>query len=523
MSSDNLTKSIKQLQILDKLYGCDTFMLGKLHSYIQNNLPHIMKNIKSSNDERISRTNVLNVEFHTFIRKYLSENKYFYVSATEKFYTYDGVNYRNTNEDAILHNILTTITKERSLLTWKYKTKTTLMKIIKENSLYDSVPESITIQNVINSLYPSIFPSKYAAKYFLTVLGDNVFKKNNQHVHYVPLFSKAFIRELNNLSQDVIGHSNTNTLKMKYHEDHDYSNCRIINIHETVKYENIWKRIISENGIDLICVSLHYSHRFTNADTFILSQTENFENQIHYLKNNSKTDIIQSFTMEYFTGITDHTRDAQIIEWKDIFFLWKHFLNKHRLPNIMYQSEFSNLFSYELTDNYHTTRNNFTGLFSKFLPSAQSFVNFWNETMLENLDEQFLEIDEIRKIFKLWNTTNDQLGNQQIIDIISHFFPDVCTENDKHIHEFVCSLWDKGGQIELIIGLYKKYYLENSLDGDKTLHDAYVFYCNYINTTAHDSQYNSLIVDKSYFEMYLKKFISPYIDNNYISSIWFNE
>ena len=67
------------------------------------------------------------------------------------------------------------------------------MKTIKENSLLDSVPESITIQNVINALYPTLFSTKCAAKYFLTVLGDNMLRKNNNHIHYVPLYSKTFI------------------------------------------------------------------------------------------------------------------------------------------------------------------------------------------------------------------------------------------------------------------------------------------------------------------------------------------
>jgi len=83
--------------------------------------------------------------------------------------------------------------------------------------------------------------------------------------------------------------------------------------------------------------------------------------------------------------------------------------------------------------------------------------------MLENPYEHFLEIDEIRKIFKIWNKTNDNLSNQQILDIISYFFPDVCSEDDKHIHEFVCSLWNKGEQIEYILHEYKKYYIENYL------------------------------------------------------------
>ena len=68
MSSENLAKSIKQLQTLDKLYINDDYMYDKLHSYIQNNLPNIMKNIKNSNNERILRNNELNVEFNTFIR-----------------------------------------------------------------------------------------------------------------------------------------------------------------------------------------------------------------------------------------------------------------------------------------------------------------------------------------------------------------------------------------------------------------------------------------------------------------------
>lgn len=521
MSAKELSKSIKQLQSLNALYKNDEYMCEKLHLYVQNNLPNIMKNIKISNDQRVSRANVLNNEFHSFIRKYLNENKYFYVSATEKFYIYDGINYKITNEDAILHHILTTITKERSLLTWKYKTKVTLMKTIKENTLIDNVPESITIQNVINSLYPSLFPTSYAAKYFLITLGDNIFKKNNHHIHYIPLFSKTFIRELNNLSQNMLGLSATNTFKLKYHEDHDYENCRIINIHETVKYENIWKRIVGEHGIDMICVSLHYSSRFGDADTFLSSHSENFENQIHYLKNNSKNDIIKTFADEYFIKITDETRDTKETEWKDIYYLWNHFLNKYKLPNIMYQSVFASLFSDKFKDNYDTSNKNFFGLFSKFLPSAQRFVTFWNQTMLENPYENFLEIDEIRKVFKIWNDTNDNLSNQQILDIISYFFPDVCIENDKHIHEYACSLWNKGTQIENVLEKYKNHYITNSLDGDKTIHDAYVFYCNYLNNSS-GSPYDILIVDKSYFVDYIKKYLNPYIDDNYISSIWFN-
>jgi hypothetical protein len=50
------------------------------------------------------------------------------------------------------------------------------MKRIKENSLLKSIPESYTIQSVLDLLYPTFFPSKVEAKYFLTILGDNIFE-----------------------------------------------------------------------------------------------------------------------------------------------------------------------------------------------------------------------------------------------------------------------------------------------------------------------------------------------------------
>ena len=64
MSTKELSKSIKQLQSLNALYKNDEYMCEKLHLYVQNNLPNIMKNIKISNDQRVSRANVLNNEFH---------------------------------------------------------------------------------------------------------------------------------------------------------------------------------------------------------------------------------------------------------------------------------------------------------------------------------------------------------------------------------------------------------------------------------------------------------------------------
>lgn len=524
---NQLTESLNTIKQLHNLYKNDEHMIDKLHNYIQKNLPKIMNNLKNANDERISRTNELTQEYKNFISNYLNSNKYFYISATERYYHYDGVNYTMTTEDSILHHILTTITKERTLLNWKYKTKVTLMKNIKDQSLFNNVPESITIQNVINSLYPTLFSSKYAAKYFLTVIGDNILKKYNSHIHFVPMYSKIFIRELNNLSQTMTGINCTNTFKMKYHEDHEYNNCRIINIHETVKYENIWKPIIENHYCNIICVALYYSTRFGNADTFLEQYTEDFDNQINFLKNNTKQDIINDFIKLYFTFDTDDQENSKRIEWKDIFYLWNHFLNKQKLPSIMYQSEFLEVFKTSLTEYFIEKDNNFTGLFSKFLPSAQQFIDFWKDTMTEDPNESFLEIDEIRKIFHMWNSDNKKtqstLNNQQIIDILCYFFNDICVEDDKFIHEYKCSLWDKPNQLTTFLTNYKEYYLTNNLEDDPSIDDLYLFYCNLMNNEKISNLYSGLIVDKAYFKRFIRNYMSPYVENDIISSIWFNE
>lgn len=522
-----LVESLNTIKQLHGIYDNDEYMIDKLHNYIQKNLPKIMNNLKTTNDERITRTNELTHEYKNFISTYLNNNKYFYVSATERFYHYDGINYSIITEDTILHHILTTITKERTLLNWKYKTKVTLMKNIKEQSLFNIVPESITIQNVINSLYPILFSSKYAAKYFLTVIGDNILKKNNNHIHFVPLYSKIFIRELNNLSQTMTGINSTNTFKMKYHEDHDYNNCRIINIHETVKYENIWKPIIEQHYCNIICVAIHYSTRFINADTFLDQYIDDFDNQINFLKDNTKHKIIDDFVKLYFTFTTEETDDTKRIEWKDIYYLWNHFLNKQRLQSIMYQSEFTEIFKITLPNHFIETDNNFTGLFSKFLPSAQQFIDFWKETMTEEPNESFLEIDELRNLFHMWNSNNKKirstLNNQQIIDILCYFFNDICVENDKFIHEFKCSLWDKSKQLTVFLTYYKEYYLSNVLEDDLSIDDLYIFYCNMMNDKKNTDPYSGLIVDKAYFKRFVRNHMSPYVENDIISSIWFNE
>jgi hypothetical protein len=135
-----------------------------------------------------------------------------------------------------MYTILSTISKDRNLLAWKQRTKLHIVKRIKENNLLKSVPESNTIQYIIDLLCPTLFSNRAEAKYFLTILGDNIFKKNGDTVHFITVNAKHFIREINNLCQLVVGVNLAQSFRHKYHE-HEYNNCRLVNINECVKNE----------------------------------------------------------------------------------------------------------------------------------------------------------------------------------------------------------------------------------------------------------------------------------------------
>jgi hypothetical protein len=170
--TDNLTElkcSETLKRLLDK-YKDNEYMTQRIYSHIVNYLPNTLDNESKNHEKRVNRNNYLTNEQNIFIQVFLSKNKYFYLPNNNLFYEYDGQKYLIIKEDDVIHKLLSSISKDRVLLQWKYKTKSNIIKQIKERSLFSSIPETDTIQNVLNVLYPSFFPSKNFAKYFLTII-----------------------------------------------------------------------------------------------------------------------------------------------------------------------------------------------------------------------------------------------------------------------------------------------------------------------------------------------------------------
>jgi hypothetical protein len=155
----------------------------------------------------------------------------------------------------------------------------------------------------------------------------------------------------------------------------------------------------------------------------------------------------------------------------------------------------------------------FNGINSKFLPSVCKFLQFWDDTMVpDDSDMIELEVGEITSIFKTWCELYKEpvinISEKQVIDLITHFYPDTDMDSDKYIYKMRNTMWDKNLDIQMAmddfrdkIGIY-----DMSLGDLVSSYDAYVHYCNFVNR-AKRSNGNlgavSLLVSKQYFDKYI--------------------
>ena len=170
--------------LLEK-YKNNEYILSKLNNFIVNILPFTLESYNKNQIERENRKNKLIVEKDEFTERFLLKNLCSYCSHNELFILYDGLHFNGYSEDDIQHQILTTITNEKNLIDWKFKIKNNIIKKIKDITPLNTIPESATIQFVINSLCPSIFPSRNYTKYFLTIIGDCLLYKNTNKLIYI--------------------------------------------------------------------------------------------------------------------------------------------------------------------------------------------------------------------------------------------------------------------------------------------------------------------------------------------------
>lgn len=511
-------------------YTNNEYMLTKINNYICQQLPSIIENMERLHIERANRIRELSTEQDNFIQYFLNNNQYFYVSSTELFFYYDGLHYYQINEDDILYQVLSTISKDRNLMSWKQRTKINIMKRIKENSLLATIPESDTIQFVLDILSPLLFANRTEAKYFLTILGDNILRKNVNLIHFIHPKSKHFLQTLNNICHSMIGIGVSQTFKYKYYE-HDYQDCRLVKINETVKSELAWSSNITQHVLDIVCVACHYSMRYKSSDEYLLESSNDNEllKSVFFMKEIQPSDLIGQFVGEYLdiNNTQESHQSNMIISWKNMQYLWKQFLESKNLPSIVFMQTLKQLVIEQLKTYYKEEQDIFVGIYSKHLPAIQKFLSFWNETMIFDETETDLEIEEIIILFKKWcqtkNESPSQLNDKQILDLLINYYPNIEIENDKYISKTRSILWDKQMDIEVAMDKLKesiRHKHNNELrptspssNMNYSIYDAYSFYCK---------QNNSQNVSKSYFEKYIFDNFNQYIvDSKFLSYEWY--
>jgi len=517
-------KCINTLSDLLNKYENSEYMLQRINNHIVNYLPNTLDIEFKNYEKRINRNTFLTNEQQIFIQVFLSKNQYFYLSNNNFFYEYNGKNYFIIKEDDIIYKLLSSISKDRVLLQWKHKTKINIIKKIKERNLLSSIPETDTIQNVLNVLYPSVFSSKNSAKYFLTIIGDNILKKNSNLIFLINNQMKKLLVELDSIALDSIGYSNnTFNFMTKYHENHSYENCRLIKIN--ANFSNyIWRDILKKIGLDLLCVATHYSKRYENSDKFIDNKSdEELKNYAYYLKTSNSNELVLEFCNKYIVDTNKNNK----MEWKNIHFVWKQFLSNFSLPNVIYSNTLKNIIkeSYD----YDEENDSFIGITSKYLPVHSDFIKFWETTITVcNLDTELLfdnelEIDELSSLFKLWAKqsneplmTNGNITEENILKILKHFFPNVEIIEDKFVLNVTCILWNKICDINNSLDFIKEQLKIQNKPDLISFDDAYNYYYKYCSL-------NSLktIVSKRYFEKYLYYKISDHIIyEKFIETSW---
>lgn len=508
------TKINDAINALCEKYKDDPFMSAKTESFICNQLPIVLENIEKNHIEQVQRITELNAEQDTFIQEFLTTNRYFYAHPTDNFFYYDGANYSNVTEDEVIHNILSSISRDRSLMSWKYKTKSAIMKRIKENSIFACIPESATIQSVLNSLYPATFATKTEAKYFLTVLGDNMLKKTEERsvsigsvgpsdplIHLLNPSAKTFINSLNAASQMWFGVNLNQTFKYKYHVDHAYSQMRIMHTNDILNVKT---------GLNLLCVACHYSNRYYSSDNYLVKYSNDIglTDATFFLKNSTPESLAAMFVNEYIVSSSSNGSNGSLgtldqVSWKNMMYLWKHFLESRRLSSVIAQTKLRNTLITLLDQHYSEDDDCFIGISSKYLPTVNKFLQFWNENMVYDETEPEIEIGEIATLFR--QSTNTSINETQIVNLLTHFFPDLEIDQGKYIYRMRSKLWDK--QVDIMMAM------ENLRD-KVSVYDSYVHYCNYMNGTTNGTSSNKrrsssgslttpLLVSKQYFEKYM--------------------
>lgn len=502
-----MKKLYDALETLIDTHKDNEYIMGRLEIYMTQLLPNALDNETQTHEKREQRKTILNEGREKFIERFLCKNNYYYCANNQLFLKYNGKHFVGHSEDKIHHQILSKITSEQGLIPWKHKINNEIIRLIKQRSPIHAIPDSLTIQFVLNSIIHKLFPTRYAAKYFLTILGDNILgKTNTNHIYIISPIAKELLQEIGYSCTTYFGNANiVQNIKYKYY-DHDYANCRLLKINVSYQTKQTdMSRVISRYIVDVLCVASHYSERYGSADKYLeqCSDTE-FVTETLYLSKNTPETIVDAFIKDVIEPC-----DGSHMETKNMIFIWKKYMKDKNLPNILFYEPLKNLLREKLK--YNEENDKFSNITSAHLPIVGDFIRFWNDTVTVDTMEDEFEIDEILYLFKKWiKKSNIHITENFLLDLIRHYYTDVEIIDNKFLLHIKCSIWDKRNDVVSSLEYLKLLHETSTKKNITTISNAYKNYISMKNLTYR--------VSKRYYEKICREELSTKIDHDGIIS-----
>lgn len=553
-----VAKSRENIDHLIQKYSDNRYVLTRLNNYLTN-MPTMLENDYAAHIKRRDQAYRISETIRSVADDYIDANNYYYCSSSEIYFKYDSTHYFTYRDDTILYEIANLVNRDPVLSNYKYRVRHTILREIRERNILDSIPDTATIQIVVNSLLPLFLNNKTYVKYFLTVLGDIILKKDDDYTYLLDTSFKRFIKMLSDLAYQYFGSNNFTNIKYGYHEVQ--RNCRIIYADKNIlinRYNNTIPNLLNNlecknnnNFLDLFIVGVYYSNRYESSDGFLSSHdcelcvktTVFILDDINHIIRDFITQTFQPFINDT-TNIdddntnTNNTNNTKITN-RNMNYLWRLYLSDNNLPNINFIANIKSGIR-ELVV-YNAEIGIYTGVTSRKLPLIGNFLEFWNTTMEyrednpiegnliegnENEDYEIsqtligLEISEIVGLFKYWLQLNNRsitgfsITETTVIDLILYYYDNIQIEDDKYISNIYSKLWNKNHSIMDFYNYYRDEYKTHTSSNSKsqtskslitkrpTANALYTLYCKWSKDTE-----KKFVVSKYYFLKFMETHI----------------
>jgi hypothetical protein len=513
-----------QLDEVLQLYRNDPFILDKIDQFMTDKFAAMFERIKCQKQRALTQQQELDQFCSNFVYNYIHQNnsgRYFYIPSAKRYVEYVSTVtipiYRERSVDDLTFVTGNYIDRMCAVDGLSNARRSALVAAvfseIRTTPISTTIPETTTIQHIMDLLVPSAFPTKSDAKFFLTAVGDHLLGKTNRadEVFYYPTAAKQAISWLSDCITKWFGPSGLLTsFRCKPSPTVVSKRALLIRMNRGT---NLFSEIHhSFNLLTMCCVACHYSDRHRNAYTYLTKyctddRTINYSLTMEPNINgvgvggagpsmevsgppeagigSSAERLFARFKNEFFD--IGHLASSPSISRKSVMFLWRQFLDLYQIPGFVYADEIQLLLKKQPF--YDAVADTFA-VNSVQYSFTEQFIRFWNETMKEPelvhppgassslyrvsaitvCPIHTLELGEIAILFRNWvarqpicTTLKQGSGtgtvfwdDARILDTIRYFFPEVIITEDngngtKHSVHIQSTEWAKFDEVAAFI------------------------------------------------------------------------